>query len=351
MILPGSFIFSLLLLIVSLLAWGSWPNTFKAVSRKWRFELYYCDFAVGFLIAALIAAFTFGSFGADGFSFVDDFLLAGKRQDAFAFTAGLVFNLGNMLFVAAIYVGGITPAAPVALGLALVLNGLMAPLLGQSSTPMLRYVGSAIVLGGVISGAIASRRWSMARLVEAMHTGKTKSTKKVISGKPVFLALLAGFFIGLSAPLMQMGRDAEIALGPYSFSFVFGLGIFFSTFLFNLFFMNLPVQGKAVDMADYFRAPSKSHFAGAAGGAIALLGLLTGLMSIRGEGAAHLEPKLSYALAEGSVLVTLLWGIIYWKELEGTDSKVNTPVVVTVLLLLGGLVVLTLAQVPPPVVH
>src|ERR1019366_9774803 len=131
MILPGSFLFSLLLLIVSLLAWSSWPNTFKAVSKKWRFELYYCDFALGFLLASILAAFTFGSLGSDGFSFVDDLLLAGKKQDAFAMMAGLVFNLGNMLFAAAIYVSGIAPAAPVALGVALILNALLSPLVGS----------------------------------------------------------------------------------------------------------------------------------------------------------------------------------------------------------------------------
>ena len=99
MTLPGSYLFSILLLILSMLCWGSWANTFKATG-KWRFELFYFDFAVGVFIAAVIAAFTFGTLGLDGFSVLDDIQLAGKKQDGLALVAGGVFNLANMLLVA-----------------------------------------------------------------------------------------------------------------------------------------------------------------------------------------------------------------------------------------------------------
>jgi len=54
-----------------MLCWGSWANTFK-LAGKWRFELFYYDYSLGVLIAAIIYALTFGNFGADGFTFVDD---------------------------------------------------------------------------------------------------------------------------------------------------------------------------------------------------------------------------------------------------------------------------------------
>jgi len=55
MILPTTYTAALLLGIVSMLCWGSWANTFK-LTRKWRFELFYFDYAFGVFLAALLAA-------------------------------------------------------------------------------------------------------------------------------------------------------------------------------------------------------------------------------------------------------------------------------------------------------
>ncbi|HYA18411.1 MAG TPA: hypothetical protein VEF06_13150 [Bryobacteraceae bacterium] len=347
MILPGSFIASLLVLILSLICLGSWPSLFKSVARKWRFELWYCDFAVGFVLAGLVAALTLGSFGQDGFSFIDDFSLAGRKQDAFALVAGGVFNLGNMLFVAAISIAGMTSAAPIALSVAVIVGALTGPLINMPSTPLLRFSGAAVLLVAVIGGSISYRRWALARLVEAMQTGRTKSTRRVVSSKPIVLAVMGGLLIGASIPLMQLGNDSEIRLGPYSFSFVFGLGILLSTFAYNLFFMNLPVQGKPVDMSEYFRAKISSHFPGLAGGSVALIGFLGSLIALRAEGAAQLAPRLSYPIAQGAAFIAMLWGVFYWKEYESSDSRVNSWVVVTILFFLGGIALLAFGQISP----
>ena len=78
MILPHTYIATLLVLFFSMLCWGSWANTQK-MSGKWRFELFYFDYAFGVLLTAVICAFTLGSLGYDGFSFLDDLMNAGKR--------------------------------------------------------------------------------------------------------------------------------------------------------------------------------------------------------------------------------------------------------------------------------
>src|SRR3954453_22129268 len=95
MILPQSYNAVLLLMILSLLCLGSWASTYK-FAGKWRFELFYFDFAIGLGIAALIYAFTVGNLGFDGFSLLDDLQKAGKRQWVYGVLAGLIFNLGNM---------------------------------------------------------------------------------------------------------------------------------------------------------------------------------------------------------------------------------------------------------------
>ena len=89
MILPGSYVTALILLIVGMVGWGVWANLFKAAGGKWRFELFYFDFAIGVVLMAGVLALTVGSLGFDGFSFADDLRLAGKRQDLSAFLAGV----------------------------------------------------------------------------------------------------------------------------------------------------------------------------------------------------------------------------------------------------------------------
>src|SRR5258708_40193036 len=100
MIIPTTYAAALLLTILTMLCWGSWTNTFK-LTGKWRFRLFYYDYALGVLIAAIVAAFTFGSMGA-GLSFSDNLAIAGKRNMACGLAAAVVFNLANMLLVPAI---------------------------------------------------------------------------------------------------------------------------------------------------------------------------------------------------------------------------------------------------------
>src|ERR1035441_4532427 len=71
MILPQSYPAVLFLMVLSLLCLGSWASLFK-FAGKWRFELFYLDFAIGLLLASVLFAFTLGNIGYDGFNFIDD---------------------------------------------------------------------------------------------------------------------------------------------------------------------------------------------------------------------------------------------------------------------------------------
>src|SRR5277367_3713030 len=109
MILPASQGATLALLVISLICWGSWANTWK-LADKWRFELYYYDFALGFALLAVVAAFTAGSFNSSELTFQENFLITGYRNMAYVVAAGLIFNLGNMLLAAAISLSGMAVA-------------------------------------------------------------------------------------------------------------------------------------------------------------------------------------------------------------------------------------------------
>ena len=101
MILPATTLASLLLVILSLVCWGSWANTQRLVF-KWRFELFYYDFTLGLAVCLLLAAFTLGSMNSQELTVSDNMLIAGYRKMAYAVGAGVIVNLANMLLVAAI---------------------------------------------------------------------------------------------------------------------------------------------------------------------------------------------------------------------------------------------------------
>ena len=74
------------------------------------------------LLLALLLAFTLGSNGAGGRGFVPDLMQANPRSLIAAALGGVVFNLSNILLVAAIDIAGMAVAFPVGVGLALVIG-------------------------------------------------------------------------------------------------------------------------------------------------------------------------------------------------------------------------------------
>ncbi len=169
MLIPQTYAGALILIILSMICWGSWANTFK-LAGKWRFELFYYDYSLGVLLAAIIAAYTFGSMG-DELSFSDNMIVAGKRNMAYALAGGVVFNLANMLLVAAISVAGLAVAFPIGIGLALVVGVVWNYFLNPQGNPILLTAGVVLVVGAIIVDALAY----------ATHAGGAKTKGK---GKP-----------------------------------------------------------------------------------------------------------------------------------------------------------------------
>src|ERR1051325_5808456 len=118
MILPTTYLAALLLLILSMLCWGSWANTQK-LAGKWRFELFYYDYSLGLALCAVVVAYTFGLLHPTELTFQDNFMIASNRKMVYGMAGGAVFNLANLLLVAAIAVSGMSVAFPIGIGLAM----------------------------------------------------------------------------------------------------------------------------------------------------------------------------------------------------------------------------------------
>jgi len=320
MVLPETYTSALLLTILSMLCWGSWANTYK-LAGKWRFELYYFDYALGVLIAATIAAFTFGTLGYDGFLFLDDLMRAGKRNMAYGFAGGVVFNLANMLLVAAIAVAGL--AVPVGIGLALVIGVIWNYVINPQGNPTLLFTGVAIVVGAIVVDAIAYRTHGIQQAKGNTKAGQTRSTAPRASWKGIALSLASGVLMGSFYPLVELGKQGDWGLGPYAIAFIFALGVFSSTFVFNLFFMNVPVEGKPVEIRDYFKGTFRQHVLGWTGGVIWATGTISNFVAASAPREVQVGPAISYAMGQGATLISALWGLLVWKEFRGATSTVK----------------------------
>ena len=329
-------------MLLSMICWGSWANTFK-LTKNWRFELFYFDYSVGVVVAAIIAALTFGNLGFDGFTFMDDVHHAGLRQDAWAMISGAVFNLANMLLVAAISIAGMSVAFPIGIGLALVLGVIWNYTINPTGNRELLFGGMAIVVAAIIVDALAYRSYALQRSRQAAREGKARQVRKSMSTKGIVVSLVAGLLMGSFFPLLQNAMGGEIGLGPYAVSFMFSLGVFFSTFVFNLVFMNLPIQGAPVEIGDYFRGNVKSHVLGVVGGMVWSAGLICNLVAATAEGPAKVGPAVSYGIGQGATMVSALWGIFIWKEFVGADGKVKGLVAGMLVLFVGGLAMISIA--------
>ncbi|HMK22069.1 MAG TPA: hypothetical protein VK466_07020, partial [Terriglobales bacterium] len=111
MFTPQSFPLALVMMITSAICWGSWANTYKGV-KNYRFELFYWDYAVGIFVMSLVFAFTLGSIGHDATSFLNNVQAADASNIFWTMVGGAIFNLANLLLVAAIDMAGLAVALP-----------------------------------------------------------------------------------------------------------------------------------------------------------------------------------------------------------------------------------------------
>jgi glucose uptake protein len=346
MILPQTFPVALVVLLLSLACLSFWANTYK-MAGKLRYELYYFDWIVGAFVCVTVIALTLGSLGFDGFSFRDDLLIAARKSWLFAFVAGGLFSMGNLLTLASLSLGGMAVAFPLAAGVSISLAAPASFFMHRDRPATFLILGCALALAGTGIAVWVHRSLAHMRHEEVARAGKAKSTRRPSSLKPVILAAVGGLLMGSAAPLADRAQAGEIGLGPYSFSFLFTFGALVSALVLNLFLMNLPVEGDPLEILDYLRGKRSNHIYGFVGGVIWGLGLVGSLVPIAAAlpPAARLSIPVSYGLTQAPPLFAALWGIFLWKELRGLDTRFVTLAGLMLLLLAGGVLVLALAPI------
>lgn len=317
--------------VVTMICWGSWANTQKLAERNWRFELFYWDYVLGIVAAAILIAFTLGSSGSEGRSFLPDLRQAGQPAIVSALEGGVIFNLANILLAAAISIAGMAVAFPIGIGLALVIGVVINYVNFPLGNPVLLASGVMLIVLAIVLNALAYNQQS--------------SVSGKLSVKGLALAVISGCLMGLFykyvAAAMFLDFQLPVAgkLSPYTAVVIFSAGVLGSNFLFNSVLMRKPFAGKPVSYADYFRGSLRSHSMGLFGGMIWCIGMAFSIIASDKAGTA-----ISYGLGQGATVIAALWGIYVWKEFKGAGSGVYLILNLMLILYLSGLMLLIAAR-------
>ena len=330
MFIVGSYTLAVALCFITMLCWGSWANTQKIAAKSWRFELFYWDYVLGILLFSLILGFTLGSSGTQGMGFVENLKHAESASIISALAGGIIFNLANILIVAAISIAGMAVAFPVGIGIALVLGVIINYIGLPQGNPVWLFGGVALVGLAIVIDALAYKR-------KAVQTQKVPAKGIIIS--IVGGVLMAMFYRFVASSMAKSMENPEVGLlTPYSALFIFSLGILISNFLFNTILMKKPFEGEPISYAQYFKGALKEHFTGILGGMIWCVGMSLSIIAAGKAGFA-----ISYGLGQGATLIAALWGVFIWKEFKNAPKSVNTLLWLMFLLFAAGLIMIIVA--------
>lgn len=315
---------------ITMLAWGSWANTYKLVDKNWRFELFYWDFALGILLFALAFGLTLGSNGMEGRSFISDMAQADSKNLFSAVFGGFIWNLANLLLVAAMALAGLAVAFSVGTGI----GWMMGILINYISAPVGN--GWMILLGSLCI---------LTAILITMQAYRNRSSDTKPSPKGIVLAALGGIIIAWYYSFVASSIVTDFAspeagkITPYTAVFFFAVGVFMSSFIYNTFLMRNPVEGNPVSFADYFKADFKTHFVGVLGGCVWCLALSLSFLSAGTAGYA-----ISYGLGNGGTVVAIAWGVFVWQEFRNSSMQTNALLTLMFTFYILGLTLLVFAR-------
>ena len=328
MFIVQSYSTAVLMCIITMLCWGSWANTQKLAGRHWRFELFYWDYALGVLLFSVLLGLTMGSMGESGRSFLDDISQAGGAAIGSAVLGGVIFNLSNILLVAAIAAAGMAVAFPVGVGLALVIGVITSYSVMPSGDPSILFAGVGVVVVAIIIDAAAYKR------LGSVSGGGFKGLALSVAA-----GVLMGFFYRWVASSMatDFANPEAGMLTPYTAVFFFSVGLFASNFVWNTLAMKL--AGEPVKISDYFRGSAGVHLTGILGGLIWNLGMSFSIIASGQAGFA-----ISYGLGQGATMVAAFWGVFIWKEFAGAPRGTGKLLTLMFLCYLVGLILIIYAK-------
>jgi glucose uptake protein len=325
---PETYAVTLTFMVITMLCWGSWANTLK-LCPTYRFQLFYWDYVLGLIAGALFWGFTLGSLGSSGTPFVQNLLSADAAHIGSAVLGGILFNVANLLLVAAIEIAGLAVAFPIGIGIALVVGAVANYVLSPNGNPILLFGGIALVVLAIVFDALAYRL--------------RETERRSLSARGVVISLIAGLLMGSFYPFVSRSMTGQGATGPYAVALYFSLGVALCAVPFNYLLMRRPLDKSApTTMAAYFKARGAWHVWGLLGGIIWCTGAVLNFVASR----AHtVGPAVSYSIGQGATMISAAWGVFIWHEFAGASRRSITYLTLMFAFFLCGLTAIALAPI------
>ena len=319
MVTVESYSIAVLMCIITMICWGSWANMMK-LAPGFPFQLFYWDYVIGVMLVSLVLGLTMGSLGGPG-AMIPNLRQTDGMSLFYALAGGAVFNIANLLLVAAISIAGLAVAFPVGIGLALVVGAFLNYAIAPAGNPLLLFGGVALVLAAIVVDALAYR-------------ARGDDGNRNI-GRGLKIAVACGILMGIFYPLVTKASASPTGLGPYSVSFIFSVGVALSALVFNTYLMRKPITADPpCNFAGYFAASGRTHAVGIIGGAIWGLGMTFSLVVATTH---FVGPAVSYAIGQGATMVSAAWGVFVWREFADAPLSARKLLPLMFLLFLIGL--------------
>jgi len=322
MFVPRSPQTALLLIVVSMVCWASWPNLLRALPH-WRLEFFYVDYTLGFLLTVLLIGVTAGSTGT-GLDFLDRVAAAGGREAGLALLGGLVWNAGNIFLLNSIMIAGLAVAFTIGAVLAIMLGVGISYWAQPIGNPAWLLAGSVVLILAACANAQAYRK-----------LGGVPSRHKSLG---IALALIAGVLVGIFPPFIAGAITGPNALDSYVVSVYFMLGASVATLIGMPILVARPFIGEPASMKGYLEGSRSWHVMGLLAGAIWCIGTVANFVSAGLVGVA-----ISWGIGSGAPMVGALWGILLWKEFKGADIYSRTLITLSLILYTTGVVLVAIS--------
>lgn len=321
MYVPQNYLTALVLMLTSMVCWGSWPNFLKKLPG-WRLEYFYIDYTIGFLVTALLFGIFIGP--GDGLGFFEVMTQAGGREMTFAVVGGFIWNIGNILLLNGIVIAGLAVAFPIA--------AIPAIVLGIGAAYWLQPIGNPVVLGlSALILLVAAQTTAMAyrRLGHVTTGDKTKG---------ITVSLISGLLIGFFPPFVTAAISGPGALDAYTVSAWYMVGASVATLIAIPMLLRGPLVGERGEVGGYARGPLTWHVLGWLAGAVWCSGTVFNFISAGMVGVA-----ISVGIGSGAPMVGALWGVFVWGEFSRGPPSSRAFIAASLILYAIGVAIMAIA--------
>eukprot|EP00928_Gymnodinium_smaydae_P031457 TRINITY_DN23077_c0_g1_i2.p1 TRINITY_DN23077_c0_g1~~TRINITY_DN23077_c0_g1_i2.p1 ORF type:complete len:375 (-),score=38.18 TRINITY_DN23077_c0_g1_i2:409-1485(-) len=355
MLIPSSEGSALGVALLSMACWGSWSNFLVLTNNHMRFEIFYIVFSIATFLVATCLALTLGMMQSDGHhgqrTFLhDDFNGIGHDRYVYALLAGTLFNVANLLLCKGIAMLGLALAFPLCIGTAMVLGTVLTYIVSPSGNPLLLFFGVLVAFSAVCVAAVMHREKDKQQgngsrqgsADSSLVSGSTRSTGPTMIRK-LCVCIVGGVLMGMWSPLTA-SAEKEPGLTPYGEFFFFTLAVVLSSMLLVPAMVVCPIEGGSGDSVGMLweelrRTPCIYMLFGLLGGMVWAVGTVANAIA---GASGILNSAAAYAIGQCANVAAIFWGVLVFKEFQGTDARVKR-LIVAVLALYGCAIVMIAA--------